>query len=73
MTLGADMKEKGINQGQGNESGMVQGQFNGAKNDGNNEEEKVMMNRIENSKHFVNILSSLLVCNIEIVFVDSSV
>ena len=40
MTLGADMKGKGINQGQGNESGMVQGQFNGAKNDGNNEEEE---------------------------------
>jgi hypothetical protein len=31
---------KGINQGQGNESGMVQGRFNGTKNDGNNEEEE---------------------------------
>jgi hypothetical protein len=35
---------------------MVQGQSNGAKNDGNNEEEEVKMNSIENSKQFVNIL-----------------
>lgn len=30
----------GINQSQGNDSGMVQGQSNGVKNDGNNEEEE---------------------------------
>jgi hypothetical protein len=39
-----------IIQSQGNDSGMIQGQSNGGKNDGNNEEEEVMMNRIENSK-----------------------
>ena len=39
-----------IIQSQGDESGRVQGQSNGAKNEGNNEEEEVKMNRIENSK-----------------------
>ena len=38
MTQGGDMGD--MNQSQGNETGMVQGQSNEAKNDGNNEEEE---------------------------------
>ena len=38
MTQGGDMGD--MNQSQGNETGMIQGQSNEAKNDGNNEEEE---------------------------------
>ena len=45
MTQGEDMDDMngdmgGMNQSQGNDTGMVQGQSNEAKNDGNNEEEE---------------------------------
>jgi hypothetical protein len=45
MTQGEDMGDMngdmgGMNQSQGNDTGMVQGQSNEAKNDGNNEEEE---------------------------------
>ena len=45
MTQGEDMDDMngdigGMNQSQGNNTGMVQGQSNEAKNDGNNEEEE---------------------------------